>query len=348
MSQHLRTGGGLVLVAAVLLGLAGGSVRAGPPHPLADLAGTVVYIRDGNIWLFVPATGRLMPVTRDGNYRSPSLADDGTIGAIQRLGGRSHFVTISLAGRKRAFPPGELINVIHADLSPDGRVFAFDYVIVSPLGANPSRVGVTFADHWGASGIAGGRWGLFSSSYYHPRWMTRERLILSGRGAWPYLVRGPGSGWEDSSSPYKFNIPGLRYDYYDVARSGNRFVVHGATWREEGYSEKLTGWHSIVYRPARPEEQQVVELDLHEMRACRGDTIERFGGGRCAVGWVPDGGFPLQGEPRGAAAAPDGRAIAFADDRGLLVTGPVGPAMRAYVVDPRGSEPEWSPFALTR
>lgn len=313
----------------------------GQDNPLASLKGTIVYIREGNVWAFTPSTGERRQLTQDGGYRSPSLADDGTLGAVQVIAGRSHFVTIRPDGRRRAFPPGELINLVHAELSPDGSLFAFAYVVVTPLGPNPARVGLTFSDRWAAARVGGS----FSSSYYHARWMTGERLILSGGGSYPYLVRGEKSGWEGESSPYQFSIPGLRDEIHDVARSGARFLVIGATYRVMGYEEQITGWHAIAYRPARPEEQAVYEFSLEEMRACRGDSTARFGGGSCVPGWIPEGGFSLQGEPKGGAISPDGRAMAFADARGLLVTGPIGPSMRAFVVDPKGSEPEWSPFA---
>lgn len=313
----------------------------GQDNPLASLKGTIVYIREGNVWAFTPSTGERRQLTQDGGYRSPSLADDGTLGAVQTIAGRSHFVTIRPNGQKRAFPPGELINLVHAELSPDGSLFAFAYVVVTPLGPNPARVGLTFSDHWAAAGVGGS----FSSSYYHARWMTAERLVLSGGGSFPYLVRGAKSGWEGEESPYQFEIPGLRYETYDIARNGARFLVIGATYRIVDYKEQITGWHAIAYRPARPEEQAVYEFSLEEMRACRGDSTARFGGGSCVPGWIPEGGFSLQGEPQGGAISPDGRAMAFADARGLLVTGPIGPSMRAFVVDPKGSEPEWSPLA---
>lgn len=316
----------------------------GQGNPLASFPGSIVYLRQGNIWTFTPSTGVRRQLTQDGGYRSPSLADDGTIGAVQTVAGRSHFVTIRPDGQKRAFPPGEIINLVHAELSPDGSLFAFAYVVVTPLGPNPARVGLTFSDRWAAAGVAGGSWGRFSSSYYHARWMTAERLILSGGGAYPYLVRGAKSGWEGEGSPYQFEIPGLRYETYDIARNGARFLVIGATYQIVGYEEQITGWHAIAYRPARPEERAVAEFSLEEMRACRGDSTARFGGGKCAVGWIPEGGFPLEGEPQGGAISPDGRAMAFADAQGLWVTSGMGSSMRAFNVDPQGSYPEWSPF----
>lgn len=314
---------------------------AGEANPMSQLRGTIVYIRGGNIWAARAATGQRVQITRDGGYRSPSMADDGTVGAVQQMGGRSHFVTITRSGRKRAFPPGELVNLISAELSPDGGLFAFVYVVVSPLRSNPARVGLTFADRWGADAIAGvaGRWDTFSSSYYHVRWMTNERLVLSGNGAYPYLVRGPRTGWE-YDSPYMVRVPALRDEIYDVARNGNRMLVLGATYRVVNIEERITGWHAIAYRPAAAGERVEVGFSLEEMRACAYASAP----GRCVPVFVPEVGFQLQGEPKGGALSPDGRAFTFADGRGVLVTEPIHSSMRAYVLDPQGSEPEWSPF----
>lgn len=330
----------LLLVVATGAAPGIGSAAAPAPPPIRALPGTIVYIRAGNIWTFVPASGALRQITRDGGYRGPTMADDGTIGAVQRIGGRSHFVTISPSGRKRAFAPGEFINLIRAGLSPDGRLFAFVYVVVSPILSNPARVGLTFAHGWGATGIAGvaGAWNRFSSSYYDARWMGPEFLILSGGAAYVYRVRGGEPGW-DYHSPYAFGPPFLEEDVYEVARNGSRALAYGRARRVVN-NDLVQEWAAIVYRPARPEEQVTVEFDLYETRGCVYDSPP----GRCTVGWLPDFGLALQGEPGGAAIAPDGGAIAVADRRGLLIVLPRGPNVQLLGVDPQGSEPAWSPF----
>ncbi len=283
--------------ACLALGLALAPVW-GQGNPLASLKGSIVYIREGNIWAFTPSTGERRQLTQDSGYRSPSMADDGTIGAVQGIAGRSHFVTIRPDGRKRAFPPEERIHLVHAELSPDGDLFAFAYVVVIPLGPNPARVGLTFSDRWAAAGVAGGSWGVFSSSYHHARWMTGERLILSGGGSYPYLVRGAKSGWEGESSPYRFEVPALRDETYDIARNGARFLVIGATYRVVGYEEQITGWHAIAYRPARPEEQAVYEFSL-SVRTGKW-AVNGIPGGNSAHGTVT----PLQPSSRATYTAP--------------------------------------------
>lgn len=81
------------------LGALPGPVLGAQIGPQPQLNGSIVYIRGGNVWLFVPSTGARRQVTSDGDYRSPSLADDGTIGAVQRIGGRSQPTPMSSSPR---------------------------------------------------------------------------------------------------------------------------------------------------------------------------------------------------------------------------------------------------------
>ena len=56
--------------------------RSRSPRPLAS-ADSIVYVKDGNVWLAAGDGGSQYQVTTDGTaehpYRSPSQADDGTI-----------------------------------------------------------------------------------------------------------------------------------------------------------------------------------------------------------------------------------------------------------------------------
>ncbi|MGZ8634512.1 MAG: hypothetical protein ACXWZZ_11765, partial [Solirubrobacteraceae bacterium] len=46
-------------------------------------ADSIVYVKDGNVWLTSPDAARQYQVTFDGGYSSPSQADDGTIVALR-------------------------------------------------------------------------------------------------------------------------------------------------------------------------------------------------------------------------------------------------------------------------
>jgi hypothetical protein len=46
-------------------------------------ADSIVYVKDGNVWLTSPDAAKQYQVTFDGGYSSPSQADDGTIVALR-------------------------------------------------------------------------------------------------------------------------------------------------------------------------------------------------------------------------------------------------------------------------
>jgi hypothetical protein len=46
-------------------------------------ASSIVYVKDGNVWLTSPDGATAYQVTSDGGYSSPSQSDDGTIVALQ-------------------------------------------------------------------------------------------------------------------------------------------------------------------------------------------------------------------------------------------------------------------------
>src|SRR6476469_8056178 len=51
--------------------------------PAAASADSIVYVKDGNVWLSSPDASKQYQVTFDGGYSSPSQANDGTIAAIR-------------------------------------------------------------------------------------------------------------------------------------------------------------------------------------------------------------------------------------------------------------------------
>jgi hypothetical protein len=58
-------------------------------------ADSIVYVKQGDLYLTSPDGSRGYQLTRDGGYSSPSQADDGTIGAIRD----KQFVRLGRSGR---------------------------------------------------------------------------------------------------------------------------------------------------------------------------------------------------------------------------------------------------------
>src|SRR3954469_15349240 len=99
-------------------------------------ADSIVYAKDGNLFLISADGARGYQLTSDGGYSSPSQARDGTIGAVQ--GGR--LVRLDRSGRRIGDPvdamggPGSLPGIggpYDARLSPDGKRFAYWFYVQS-------------------------------------------------------------------------------------------------------------------------------------------------------------------------------------------------------------------------
>src|SRR4051794_10718753 len=52
--------------------------------PACAEASSLVYIKDGNVWLAAPDGSRQTRLTTGGGYESPSQANDGTVVAVRR------------------------------------------------------------------------------------------------------------------------------------------------------------------------------------------------------------------------------------------------------------------------
>lgn len=120
MLPHRRTLLAVAVTAAAALGVAG---------PAA--ADSIVFIKDGNVWLTSPDGAKSYAVTSDGGYSSPSQADDGTIAALQ---GKS-FVRMDPSGRQLnapvagmgtpPVPANDFFGPYEPRISPDGKRIAY-------------------------------------------------------------------------------------------------------------------------------------------------------------------------------------------------------------------------------
>src|SRR3954470_19557915 len=63
-------------------------------------ADSIVYAKDGNLFLTSPDGAKGYQLTSDGGYSSPSQADDGTIGAVRN----GQLVRMDRSGRLRNAP----------------------------------------------------------------------------------------------------------------------------------------------------------------------------------------------------------------------------------------------------
>ena len=108
----------LLALAAVALGVAA--------SPAA--ADSIVYAKDGNLFLTSPDGSRGYQLTFDGGYSSPSQADDGTIGALRN----DQLVRLDRSGRPLNAPIDAMGSgnepiggPYEPRISPDGTRFAY-------------------------------------------------------------------------------------------------------------------------------------------------------------------------------------------------------------------------------
>ncbi len=128
MSLTLRLRAACAVLALTLAALAAGSV---PASAQAD-PGTILYIQGGNIWLSTPDGGQRHQVTTTGGWSSPTMADDGTIVAVN---GTRELVRLNAAGTiVDSFVPSPQFGsgVSEARVSPDGQYVTYWSIEICP------------------------------------------------------------------------------------------------------------------------------------------------------------------------------------------------------------------------
>jgi hypothetical protein len=187
-------------------------------------ADSIVYVKDGNVWLTSPDAAKQYQVTFDGGYASPSQADDGTIVALHG----KQFVRMNRSGQALN-PPFDGIGTSGGDfygpyeprVSPDGKRIAYwfgqysqryDYGCSCYLFHRESKTAWTYSDRFTDPTSESENF----LGFEQPEWLTNDRLLTSYPGFWM-------SGWTlklgsgDSSSAgqwwYQFKDD-QGYNYY--------------------------------------------------------------------------------------------------------------------------------------
>jgi hypothetical protein len=185
----------IALVASCLLILASAS---------SSLADSIVYLKDGDVWLTSPDGDKQYRVTTGGGWDSPSQADDGTIVAARG----TQLVRMDRSGRVLGTPvagvggststiagaTNKLFGPFDPQVSPDGRQIAYwatAYTVHSDGGINWNDfrdvVLVTPSDRNEPVGAED-----YVTSVKTPSWVTGDRLLVAGSGLVNFSFR-PGS-----------------------------------------------------------------------------------------------------------------------------------------------------------
>src|SRR3954451_23660989 len=157
-------------------------------------ADSIVYVKDGNVWLTSPDATKQYQVTFDGGYDSPSQADDGTIVALHdkmlvRLDRGGHRIGQPVAGIGSPGPGGgdAFYGPYAPRVSPDGKRIAYWFGQYSQYFSSPcncylfhreSHTTWTYADHFTDPSAESD----YAKGVTQPEWLTNDRLLTTYSG----------------------------------------------------------------------------------------------------------------------------------------------------------------------
>jgi hypothetical protein len=214
---------------AIALAAAGCAVAAPALAATSAHADSIVYAKQGNLFLISPDGSKGYQLTFDGGYSSPSQATNGTIGALHN----GQLVRLNRSGQLLNAPidamgsPGSGSSAIGGPyeprISPDGTRFAYDFYVETSFDdiANGIRwinTGSystwTYADHF--TSPAGESEYLLT--FGQPEWLSNDRVI-GAQGPYVNIATwklGTGHGYTWDASQWWFTLQDPP-DQYGVA-----------------------------------------------------------------------------------------------------------------------------------
>jgi hypothetical protein len=212
-----------ILRRGLLAAAAAAAVAAAPAA-----ASSIVYVKDGNVWLTSPDGARQYQVTYDGGYSSPSQSTNGTIGAIRN----GQLVRMNRSGKLLNPPidamgsPGQdqhIAGPYDARISPDGTRFAYWFYTTSSYydpgdyrehADQEATTAISYADHFTDPNTES----EYDKGFTQAEWLTNDRL-LGTAGFWMNMWTwklGTGHGYTDGSGQFWFGLQDPP-DQYGVA-----------------------------------------------------------------------------------------------------------------------------------
>ncbi len=307
-----------VLAAPVGTGQAPAAQAAG----LSDPGGSLVFIRDHDVWIANGDGSSAHRVTRDGTrnrpYQSPSQSDTGVIA----VGHGKDIVTMTQGGTvlKRLDPP-PLVGPAntppaHVSISPDGKhiiytLAAYQCDLGTP-GCRPSVAsGITRSDRLTPATTYG------ITTMWSPSWVSNTRVMLSGGYLYQIMLKDLGKDpvhWFDDQDLVP---PGMSTDLEDgeLSPDGKRLAAvrgYGDDMRVTWY--EVTGNAKVGAPPPPPEWTCMTEPAM---------------AGMASPTW-----------------APDSRNLAWEEPDGIWTAITDTPCSTPRRIIPNASQPDWSAARL--
>ena len=183
--------------------------------PAAAAASSLVYTKDGDVWLGSPDGSVERPLTTGGGFESPSQADDGTVFAIERgEAGGVRFGLIHRISRKgqglgtvSCAPENSTTYTgpLGAEVSRDGSLVAFHYFSQFPSPSPTAAYCPTGSDSLPSDTLGG---------YFNPSWISGDHVVLFATTGFPNVVTDA----PNENSDGWFTENGLRLDAGAVDR----------------------------------------------------------------------------------------------------------------------------------
>lgn len=317
-------------------------------------ADSIAYVKGGDVHVASADGARDVRVTSIGGYSYVSQADDGTMVALapgERLHRLSRtgevfadFPTFVSDGAPRSGPVNQFHGPFDPQISPDGRLVAFEWFNDSYESTAPCNlssvppcqvlnthqgVGITRSD--GFTGYDA--YGLLTG-WIAPTWVSNERLLRSGANVTMnedavFTTIAPGRGdaglkrwfWDDS---------GIGVNEVDMSRNGA--TIAGIA----GFSDELLR----IYRP------------LFDPYTAPAQDLRPFHANTPVVERCLELANPAGGKFESVSVSPDGRHVAYGTADGIHVLevpdlhGGCAPATRDALVLPGGRFPDFGPAGV--
>ena len=311
------------------------------PASAGAASGSIVYVKDGDVWLSNPEATQQYRVTYDGGYSAPSQADDGTIVAL-----RDHQV---VRRTPSGTPVGAPLDLIGGPLAGGDKFYGPYSARVSPDG---TRVAFWF--------------GMYTQ-YYGTACQCYLWHVQS-YAAWSYVDRftDPTEVGYLKEAQYPYWIDNAR-----VVTSDPDFSPGVSTWLLGGGDDHTQQWFSTGQNPTietaiSRDGQRLATVEGYDT-GHGGATVETWTAN--GPGWTPDGppwdswdpSRPKPNEPTQRCAwnasgdnlfqsisfSPEGDALAVAIPEGVMeITLPADPAdcagVKIGLLAKGGTEPMWS------
>ena len=307
--------------ASVLIGLVALPTTT---HAAGTPAGTLVFIKDHNVWLSKGDGSQARALTTDGSYATPYVAPSQSDNGVIVAGRLTEIVRMDQAGRvlNRMDPKplpssvGTAIdgNIRDLAISPDGSLVAYTFTEwLNPAGASSgfrSATGYTAADRLTEPAPRG-------TTYFNaPSWIGNNRTLQGGGYGSQVMVDDLGASepvhWFDDGDIYS---PSTDLGQPDLAPDGRHLAVL------RGYGEDTSIiWYRVTGNPT--------------------------------AGPPPAAPTPLCEIPAPGIShptwAPDSDSLAWAETDGIWSrSGAEDCSVPSSLIVPGGSEPDWSGAPLS-